>query len=192
MNGEHLDGPKRAERATGNERSHKESRKRREGARPPGHRSGHENAAEAGQAANGDKILRTERGGGNGRRAVDDSAQIHGQELPTKAGGGERAVGSNGEPATPSSTDKGYRGWVPSGVLLALGEVLVAVLVAEIGWVVAMLVLTLIERLAELPEPVARHGFVSALLFGLVCGLYVLIRLRSRRLAWRKHLRGER
>jgi hypothetical protein len=80
---------------------------------------------------------------------------------------------------------------LPTGALLTPGEVLAAVLVAEIGWGVAMLVLALVERLAELPEPLAGHSFASTFLFGLICGLYVLVCLRSRRLAGRKHLRGK-
>jgi len=80
---------------------------------------------------------------------------------------------------------------LPTGALLTPGEVLAAVLVAEIGWGVAVLVLALAERLAELPEPLAGHGFAWTFLFGLMCGLYTLVCLRSRRLAWRKHLRGK-
>jgi hypothetical protein len=80
---------------------------------------------------------------------------------------------------------------LPTGALLTPGEVLAAVLVAEIGWGVAVLVLALAERLAELPEPLAGHRFASTCLFGMVCGLYTLVCLRSRRLAWRRHLRGK-
>jgi hypothetical protein len=80
---------------------------------------------------------------------------------------------------------------LPPGVLLTPGEVLAAVLVAEIGWGVAVLVLALAERLAELPELVAEHGFASTFLFALICGLYTLVCLRSRRLTWRRHLRGK-
>ncbi|MGH3146541.1 MAG: hypothetical protein ACRDTR_12145, partial [Rubrobacter sp.] len=82
-------------------------------------------------------------------------------------------------------------GWLPTGALLTPGEVLAAVLVAEIGWGLALLVLALAERLAELPEPVAGHGSASTFPFGAICGLYTLVCLRGRRLAWRRHLGGK-
>ena len=176
-------------RKTGAGRAFEEGRDGRVDAPFPGRPSGQEGAAEANQAAGGDEILRTERGGGNGRHAVDGPAPVHGQGTHLGANDGKRSPGpgltASGAP------DETYGGWLPTGALLTPGEVLAAVLVAEIGWGLAMLVLALAERLAELPEPVAGHGFASTFLFGLVCGLYVLVHLRSRRLAWRRHLRGK-
>ncbi len=137
-----------------------------------------------------DEILRTGCGGGNGRRAGDDSNPSNGQGLPVGAGSGEHS--HRHELVVSETADEMYRGWLPTGALFTPGEVLAAIFAAEICWGIAVVVLVLIERLAELPEPVAGHELASTLLFGLVCGLNVLFRLRSRRLAWRKHLRGER
>lgn len=149
-----------------------------------------EHAAETVQAASGDEILRTGRdGGGNGRRAGDDSTPFSGQDVLVGADGGERSP--EHELIVSETADTIYRGWLPTGAFLTPGEVLAAIFAAEICWGIAVAVLALAERLVELPEPVAGHEFASTLLFGLVCGLYVLFRLRSRRLAWRKHLRGE-
>lgn len=82
-------------------------------------------------------------------------------------------------------------GWLPVDILLTSGEALAAVLVAEAAWSAAMVVLALAERLTELQEPIASHGFGSALLFGLACGLYVSLSLRSRRLVWKRQLEGK-
>lgn len=150
---------------------------------------GQENAAEADQTTGGDEILRTERGEGSGKPAAHASASIHGRGNHFGAHGGRRFP-RHGLTAS-GSADETYGGWLPTGALLTPGEVLAAALVAEIGWGVAMLVLALAERLTDLPAPVAGHSFASTFLFGLVCGLYTLVCLRSRRLARRKHLRGE-
>ena len=160
----------------------------REAANLSEHQPGRENTAEADQAAGGDEILRTERSGGKGRPAVYGSASVHGQGTHLGADDGKRPPKPGHGLTASGSANETYRGWLPTGALLTPGEVLAAVLVAEIGWGVAMLVLALAERLAELPEPLAGHGFASTFLFGLVCGLYTLVCLRSRRLAWRRHL----
>jgi hypothetical protein len=188
MSGAHRRGTSRAGRKTGACRAFEEGRGGREAAHLSEHQLGRENTAEANQAAGGDEILRTERGGGKGRHAVDGPAPVHGQGTYSRADDGKRFPG----PGLTASgvADETYRGWLPTGALLTPGEVLAAVLVAEIGWGVAMLVLALAERLAELPELVAEHGFASTFLFALICGLYTLVCLRSRRLAWRKHLGG--
>ena len=179
----------RAGRKTGAGRAFEEGRGGREAAPSPGRPCGQEGAAEANQAGGGDEILRTERSGGNGRQATNGSASIHRQGTNLGADDGKRVPWP--ELTASGSANETYRGWLPTGALLTLGEVLAAVLVAEIGWGVAVLVLALAERLAELPEPLAEHGFASTFLFALICGLYTLVCLRSRRLAWRRHLGGE-
>lgn len=146
--------------------------------------------AEADRADGGDEILRTGRGGGKVRPAADRPAPIHGQGTHNEAGGGGRLTRSPDGLAS-GAADETYGGWLPTDVLLTPGEALAALLVAEMGLGLALVALALAERLAEIPEPVAGHGFAAAFLCGLVCGLYVLVRLRSRRLAWRRHLRGE-
>lgn len=191
MSGAHRRGTRRAGRKTRAGRVFEEGRGGREAAPSPGRPCGQEGAAEADQAAGGDEILRTERGGGNGRPTADGPASIHGRGTHSRAGGGKRSSEHRPGLTASGAPDETYGGWLPTGTLLTPGEVLAAVLVAEIGWGLAMLVLALAERLAELPEPVAGHGFASTFLFALICGLYVLVRLRSRRLAWRSHLRGE-
>ena len=189
MSGAHRRGTRRAGRKTGTGRAFEEGRGGREAAQLSEHQPGRENTAEANQAAGGDEILRTERGRGSGRPVANGSASVHGQGTHLGADGRKRVPG-HGLTASGVANET-YGGWLPTGVLLTPGEVLAAVVVAEIGWGLALLVLALAERLAELPEPMAGHGFASTFLFGLICGLYTLVRLRSRRLAWRKHLRGE-
>ncbi|MGH3145946.1 MAG: hypothetical protein ACRDTR_09120, partial [Rubrobacter sp.] len=89
MSGAHHGGTRRAGRKTGADRTHEEGPDDREAAPSPGRPSGQEGAAEANQAG-GDEILRTERGGGSGRPAVDGSDSIHGQGAHLGAGGGKR------------------------------------------------------------------------------------------------------
>ncbi len=189
MSGAHRRGRERAGRKAGADRTYERGRDGREAAPSPRRPSGQENAAQADQATGGDEILRTERGEDSGKPGADVSASIHGRGNHFGAHGGRRFP-RHGLTAS-GSADETYGGWLPTGALLTPGEVLAAVLVAEIGWGVAVLVLALAERLAELPELLAGHGFASTFLFALICGLYTLVCLRSRRLAWRKHLRGE-
>ena len=85
-----------------------------------------------------------------------------------------------------------YQGWLPTGKLLTAGEVLVAFLVAELVWLILPPVLGVVEGWTEFPEPLIRHPVFSVFLAGAAIGLYVLLRRRSRRLAQRKHLMGER
>lgn len=92
----------------------------------------------------------------------------------------------------PAATGKTYGGWLPTERFLTLKEVWIAAFVAEFFWIVAAVVLTGAGRLVDLPKPVAGNEVTLALLLGAFCGLYALLRLRSRRLAWRSHLRGER
>ena len=189
MSEPHPNGTKRVGRKTGADRTFKEGGGGTGATLRSAQLSGWEDAAEADRAAGGDEILRTERGGRDIRPAADGPASKH--ERGTHLGTGDVKGFPRRGPAASGKADETYGGWLPTGVLLTPGEVLAAVLVAEIGWGVAMLVLMLAERLAELPEPVAGHKFASTFLFGLVCGLYALVCLRSRRLACRKHLRGE-
>ena len=154
------------------------------------HTNDPEHVAETVQAASGDEILRTRRsGGGNDRQAGDDNTPFNVQGVPVGVGGED--CSSKHELTVPEAGEEMYRGWLPTRAFLTPGEILVAIFAAEICWGIALVVLILAERLAELPELVAGHELISTLLFGLICGLYVLFRLRSRRLAWRKHLRGE-
>ena len=138
-----------------------------------------------------DEILRTERVGGNGRPMADVPAPGRGTGTNPEAGGREIISGPGHGPPASRPPGEAYRGWLPPGVLLTPGEALTAVFVAEIGWWMAAVFVALSGRLAELPEPVAGHCFAWVLAFGLACGLYALVRLRSRRMAWRKQLRGK-
>lgn len=185
------DGAKRAGRNAEADRTFEEKRDGREAALWSWRPSEQGDAAQARRAACGDEILRTERGRGKDKPAANRPTPIHGQDVPVRAGGGERFPEPRHGPPASGSADETYGGWLPTGVLLTPGEALAAVLVAKIGWGGAMVVLALAERLAELPEPLAGYGLASTFLFGLACGLYVLLRLRSHRLAWRRQLRGE-
>lgn len=153
-----------------------------------GRRSRREGSAQAGRATGEDEILRTRhgmpgRGGSPPERREGPSVGPRGAEHSPHRDRGAAA----------SAAGDGPRGeWLPSGVLLTSGEALAAVLVAGACWPSAAVLFALAERSAELSEPIAGHGFVASLLFGLACGLYVSLRLRGRRLAWRKQLEGKR
>lgn len=87
-----------------------------------------------------------------------------------------------------------YRGWLPSAKFLLPGEILAAVFVVEFAWTVWLVAMGVIRTGLEIPVPeqIAHHPVLSGVLTGLLVGLYVLMRLRSMRLARREHLRGER
>lgn len=138
-----------------------------------------------------DEILRTERVEGNGSPREDGPAPGYGRGTRLGEGKRERSSGPGHGPPASRPPGEAYRGWLPPGVLLTPGEALTAIFVAEIGWWMAAVFVALSGRLAELPEPMARHDFAWVLVFGLACGLYALVRLRSRRMAWRKQLRGK-
>lgn len=183
------DGTNRVRRKAGTDRVPDKDYEDQETILRIGHPSNREDA-EADRASGGDEILRTERGGAKGVPAAGDPTSVRGRDVPVRADREHRSDPGRGPaPYGPAGGTNG--GWLPTGVLLTLGEALAAVLVAEIGWGLALLALTLAERLAELPQLFAEHGLAATFLFGLVCGTYVLVRLRSRRLAWRRHLRGE-
>jgi hypothetical protein len=138
-----------------------------------------------------DEILRTERVEGNGSPTADGPAPGYGRGTRLGEGERERSSGSGRGSLASGPDHETYRGWLPPGVLLTPGEVLSALFVAEIGWWVATVVLASAGRLAKLPEPVVGHCFAWVLVFGLACGLYALGCLRSRRMAWRKQLKGK-
>ena len=140
------------------------------------------------RAAGGDEILKTR---GAGRGITDGPGSDGGQGLRAGTRGAGDAPGAHPGPV-PRIVDGRYRGWLPSDGLLTPGEIATAGVITELAWATAGAVLLVTERLAALPEPAARSGFLAALLFGPACGLYVLVGLRSRRLARRMHLRGER
>lgn len=147
--------------------------------------------SEGDRTAGGDEILKTRKTRGAGRRDADGTGSDGRQGLRAGTRGAGGAPGAHPGPV-PRTVEGRYRGWLPSGSLLTPGEVATAGFVAELAWATAGAVLLVAERLAVLPEPAARSGFLAALLFGLACGLYVLVGLRSRRLVRRRHLRGER
>jgi hypothetical protein len=84
-----------------------------------------------------------------------------------------------------------YQGWLPGRELLTAGEIFAAAIVAELACLMLAVALAAAEGWTELPEPLARYPVLSAILGGLAIGFYVLLRCRGRRIARRKHLRGE-
>jgi hypothetical protein len=145
---------------------------------------GRDKAAGADRPANGDEILRTSY---QARSAPPEPAPAAPERPPTdwETGGGRRA------PQVAEEAHR-YQGWLPSGELLTAGEIFAAAIVAELAWLMLAVALAVTQRWTELPEPLARHPVLSAVLGGLAIGFYVLLRRRGRRITRRKHLRGER
>jgi hypothetical protein len=133
--------------------------------------------------ADGDEILRTSY---QARPAPPEPEPAAPERAPAgwETGGGRRA------PQLAEAAHR-YQGWVPSGELLTAGEVFAAAIVAELACLMLAVGLAAAQRWTELPEPLARHPILSAVLGGLAIGFYVLLRRRGRRVARRKHLRGE-
>jgi hypothetical protein len=123
-----------------------------------------------------DEILRTSY---QARPAPPESEPAAPERPPADGGAGEEGH------------DRRYRGWLPSGELLTAGEIFAAAIVAELACLVLAVALAAAQRWTELPEPLARHPVLSAILGGLTIGFYVLLRRRGRRIARRKYLRGE-
>jgi hypothetical protein len=145
---------------------------------------GRDEAAGADRPADGDEILRTNY---QARSAPPEPEPAAPERPPAdwETDGGRRA------PQVAEEARR-YQGWLPSGELLTAGEVFAAAIVAELAWLMLAVALAAAQRWTELPEPLARHPVLSAVLGGLAIGFYVLLRRRDRRVARRKHLRGER
>lgn len=152
----------------------------RKDATPPARRVGPEGAPETDRAVGEDEILRS--GSASGGRGAKSQASA---EKPAHTAGlGERR-------RTPEPAGEAYAGWLPSGRALTGREVAISALIAEALFAALLVLLTVAERWAALPEPVGGYEIPLTLSAGLLCGLYVLLRLRARRLAWRRQLTGE-
>lgn len=148
---------------------------------PPDNRAAPEDASEADHAAGEDEILRSGQSG-NTDRGV-------GRTAPT--GGRAQATGTSGVRRLPRATNEIYAGWLPTDKALTGREVAFATFVAGALSAVFLVSLVLAERWATLPVSAGGNGPPLALSIGLFCGLYVLLQLRARRLAWRQHLTGD-
>ncbi len=148
---------------------------------PPEHQAQPENPPDGNRPADEDEILRSGRGE-TATRGAGRSVSI--EEQP-------RATGVSEERRMPKSVDNRYAGWLPTGRTFTGGEVAIAAFIAEALVVVSFAMLALAERWGQLPASVVGNEISLALSIGIFCGLYVLLQLRARRLAWRRQLEGE-
>lgn len=139
-----------------------------------------EKAPEENWAAGEDEILRS---GRTGDADQDSSKAVLMEErAATEVDGGEQRN---------LVSAKRYTGWLPTNDFLTGREIAIAAFVAAMLSTVLLIVLSLAERWVQLPASAAESGILSALLVGLLCGLYILLRLRAYRLAWRRQLTGD-
>lgn len=178
MNGASSENPKHPVEAQGSQPSWVPYKSQRMD-HPPEHRVEPKNVPEANWTAGEDEILRSGRSG-DADREVRKLPLI--EEQATTEVEGERRI--------PASA-KRHTGWLPTDKVFTGREAAISAFVAEVLFTVLLVVLALAGRWVQLPAPVAKNEVLSALLVGLLCGLYVLLRLRAQRLAWRKQLMGE-
>lgn len=108
----------------------------------------------------------------DGKRVPDDESLV---AFPASVHGERRAVG-----------------WLPSGRLFLPREVFAALLASEIFCVFLVMMLAPSMPWASLvPPALAGHPVLAAVAGGASFGSYVLLRLRNRRFARRRHLRGD-
>lgn len=135
------------------------------------------------EALQQDEILRSEGSGRSFNRVGENEVE----DAASTPDPGARRVERASMP-----TDDTHQGWLPAGQFLTLKELSTALIIAEVFWIVSALILETAEKLVDLPELVSHNEMITALLLGVLCGLYALFRGRGRRLAWRSHLRGKR
>ena len=147
----------------------------------PEHRVAKEGAAGVNRAGDEDEILKS------GRR-VNTAPGVGKSSIVEEHA---RDIGSGRGWRTPKPDDDLYTGWLPTDKIFTGEEVVIAAFVAEMLFAISFVALALAGRWVQLPAPVEGNEILSALLGGLFCGLYVFLRLRTQRLAWRRQLTGE-